>query len=102
MVDLKLWKKWGFFDPKLGLIDPYLVLEETPKEFQAPPLSDLEWKTIATIFKKHPELVKIWAPNRDPEPERTPFTYSSLLKRIVLGEDVDRKYILFVQNKKLP
>ena len=98
---LKRWFKKGYINIPSGLIDPYLVVEETNREFPGTPLSDLEWRTLATIFKSHPELVKVWAPTRDPEPERTPFTYSPPLKRLILGEDIDRKYILSVQNKKL-
>jgi hypothetical protein len=98
MFNRKLWKKLGFINPKSGLIDPYLVLEENSglSEFK---LSDEEWKTIMTIFKSHPELVKVWAPIRDPEQERNPFTYSSSLKRIILGEDKDWTYILKVQKR---
>jgi len=89
----------GFKSPKTGLIDQYLVLETTPDISWDSDLSDSEWRTVMAIFKNHPELVKIWAPLRDPEPERTPFSYSRTLKRIILGEDKDWQYILSVRKK---
>lgn len=105
MIDRRLWKKLGLIDPKSELVDPYLVLEERileekGTEFSGQSLSELEWRIVMTVFKNHPELVKIWAPMRDPEQERTPFSYSHTLKRIILGEDKDCKYVLNVQEKE--
>jgi len=52
---------------KLVKKKPYITLETNASETGSDTLSDSEWSVIETLFVKHPNLVKIWAPYRDPE-----------------------------------
>jgi len=52
---------------KLVKKEPYITLETNVSETGSDTLSDSEWSVIETLFVKHPNLVKIWAPYRDPE-----------------------------------
>lgn len=55
---------------------PYIVVETDGSEMiletngstnLSDTLNQLEWNVIEALFARHPELVKIWAPYRDPD-----------------------------------
>jgi hypothetical protein len=54
-------------EEKLAETKPYLTLEFSASENESDTLNDSEWNVIEALFDKHPNLVKIWAPYRDPE-----------------------------------
>lgn len=63
-------------DEKITEKKPYVVVETDGSEMVwetngsailSDTLNQLEWNAIEALFARHPELVKIWAPYRDPD-----------------------------------